>query len=87
MRCIAPRAEYLRTMADRVNEMDEALRPSRPLTLRLTIRLHYILLIIHVNANSRPEFSVMYSKPYYLEGQIQPGARHDVQSSERHKVV
>ncbi|EAT78575.2 hypothetical protein SNOG_13950 [Parastagonospora nodorum SN15] len=47
-------------------ELIAAFRPGCPMILSLHIERHFVLLIIRLDAQGRPEFSVMDSKPYYL---------------------
>jgi hypothetical protein len=43
-----------------------AVRPGRPLLLPLNVENHYVLIIIRIGEDGRPEFWVMDSKAYYL---------------------
>ncbi|KAH4015563.1 hypothetical protein HBI95_163550 [Parastagonospora nodorum] len=47
-------------------ELIATFRPGCPMILPLHIERHFVLLIIRLDAQGRPEFSVMDSKPYYL---------------------
>jgi hypothetical protein len=52
---------------ENIHEIPDTIRPGRPMLLPVHIADHYILLIIQINDDKVPEFSVMDSKAYHLD--------------------